>query len=108
MNLKTFYHWSPTSRRASILEHGLLPGSRSTDDLWNPPEICLADSAHMAWRLSGGTTRGAEIASWDLWEVWVLNTHYRKHEQEFRVATPIDRRNVVYVATRVQTRIINR
>lgn len=67
MSRRFLYHWSPVERHQSILEHGLKPGSLSTDGEWRPPYVCLADSPSLAWALSGMTWRGQEHPLWDLW-----------------------------------------
>ena len=61
------YHWAPRARCGQITSQGLLPGSLSTDETWNPDHICFADSPSLAWALSGATARGRRIESWDLW-----------------------------------------
>lgn len=102
-----FFHWAPTERRRSIVRSGLLPNSHSTDRLWRPPYICLADSPRLAWELSGKMHRGKEHKEWDLWEVW---THEQAgYEQlyfdsgalkEIRVYERIYKRNVWLVGSR--------
>lgn len=107
MREHVWFHWSPSSRRKSIQRSGLVPGKFSTDRLWKPPHICLADSPRLAWQLSGGMSRGWEHPEWDLWEVWT-------HEQagyeklyfdsgaikEIRVFDRIYKRNVWLVGSR--------
>ena len=44
------YHWAPTSRRGQISRYGLRPGSLSSDRLWRPPFVCLADGPRAAWQ----------------------------------------------------------
>lgn len=64
------FHWSPTSRRRSIIRHGLRPGHWSTDRAWKPDTIAYAESPSLAWALSAMTNRGRAHHSWDLWAVW--------------------------------------
>lgn len=47
-----------------------MPFSASTDDLWTPPYICLAESPRVGYALSVDTARGKQVKYWDLWEVW--------------------------------------
>lgn len=102
-----WFHWAPSSRRNSINKEGLVPGRWSTDKLWRPPYVCLADTPRLAWSLSGEMPRGRQIASWDLWEVWVgEQTGYETipfdsgATKEIRVYERIYKRNVWLVATR--------
>lgn len=103
------YHWSPTTRRDSIEANGFRPGSRSTDDLWNPPYTCWADSPSLAWGLSGAMERGAEHPSWDLWMIHAEDLDdYEELPfdegggiKEYRVYEPIA--DPWYVATRVRS-----
>jgi len=105
-----WFHWSPTSRRKSITRKGLIPGSYSTDRLWKPPHICLAESPRVAWSLSGAMHRGAEHESWDLWEVWthdlkgyeVLMYDSGTHIKEIRVFERVYKRDVWLVASRMR------
>lgn len=62
------YHWSPVSRRKSILRHGLRPNHRSRDGSWKPPYLCWCRYPGTAWSLSAVHTERA--ARWDLWCVW--------------------------------------
>lgn len=103
------YHWAPTERRKAIKKRGLVPGSWSTDRLWRPPYVCFADSPSLAWVLSGGTARGREHSSWDLWMVWSdrLNGYEELRfddepgkVKEYRVYERVYKRDVWYVATR--------
>ncbi len=62
------YHWSPVSRRESILRYGLKPGSLSRCGQWKPPYVCFSDSPSLAWSLSGALADGTD--AWDLWMMW--------------------------------------
>lgn len=82
------FHWAPTRRRWPIRRHGVRPGELSTDRLWRPPHTCWAASPSLAWALSGATSRGERVESWDLWM-----THRPgdavDHEQEVRISRPV-------------------
>lgn len=102
-----FYHWAPAERRKRICRVGLVPHQWSTDKLWKPPYVCLANSAALAWSLSGGMPRGQHIADWELWEVWV--GEQKGYEElyfdsgvlkEIRVYERIYKRNVEYIGGR--------
>ena len=62
------YHWSPRSRRASILRGGLRMKQRSPDRSWRPPYLCWSKFPNMAWSLSA--THGPKMQVWDLWCAW--------------------------------------
>lgn len=62
------FHWSPTTRRPGILRYGLVPGKRSTCNVWRPPYVCFADSPSWAWALSGALR--PDHPEWDLWQMW--------------------------------------
>jgi hypothetical protein len=106
---KPLFHWSPTARRNQINRRGLVPGSRSVDGLWKPPFVCFADSPSLAWALSGQTSRGQAIKSWDLWQMWsdvptgleeLLFDDDPGRIKEYRVYERIYKRDLWYVATR--------
>jgi hypothetical protein len=59
------YHWAPSGRRGQINRYGLRPGCLSSDRLWHPPYVCLADSPSLAWGLIGRFR--PQIKEWDLW-----------------------------------------
>lgn len=63
MTTLLLYHWSPRANRESIETHGLLPGQRANDGDWNPPHVCLADTADQALTLCHGS------GPLDLWVV---------------------------------------
>jgi hypothetical protein len=106
------YHWSPTTRRPSILRRGLVPGSWSTDRLWRPPHVCFSDNPQMAWNLSGLTARGREVPAWDLWMMSsdvpagyeeILDTYPdtgRAYVKEYRVYERVFKRDLWWVASR--------
>jgi hypothetical protein len=104
----TWYHWAPLDRRKRIKKVGLLPGSWSTDRMWKPPYICLAQTAEIAWSLSGAMPRGQLVKNWDLWEVWVgdqpgfeiIYEDSFDHIKEIRVYERIYKRNIWYVGSR--------
>lgn len=62
------FHWSPISRRASILKQGLVPHSLSGNGEWRAPFVCLAETPSMAYALSIAVH--PEIRAWDLWQCW--------------------------------------
>lgn len=107
--IRLLFHWSPTSRRKQILRRGLMPGSKSVDGLWKPPYVCFADSPSLAWALSGMTSRGSQVKSWDLWQMW-SDVPSRMEElpfdddperiKEYRVYERIFKRDLWYVGTR--------
>jgi hypothetical protein len=105
------YHWSPTSRRASIERLGLVPGRAPTVSSpgWRAPYVCLAENPHWAWQLSGALH--PDVPAWDLWQV-SLGEGHKIHRQrpwgpldgcryyEWRVYDRIYKRGVWLVATR--------
>ena len=100
------YHWAPTTRRAQINRYGLRPGSLSSDRLWKPPYICLADSPRLAWDLIGRFR--PLIREWDLW--WTTSGAVGDHEtipsdngeiREYRVYHRIFKRHLWHVGTRI-------
>ncbi|MBU8830843.1 hypothetical protein [Mycolicibacterium goodii] len=99
------YHWAPTARRGQINRYGLRPGSLSSDRLWKPPYICLADGPLQAWRLIGRFR--PLIHEWDLW--WTTSTAVAGYEvipddngdvREYRVYERIFKRDLWMVGTR--------
>ena len=105
------FHWSPTDRRDRINHDGFQPGQWSTDRLWRPPFVCFSTSPSLAWTLSGDTLRGRRVESWDLWQTW--SDRLEGYEvipfddgspKEYRVYHRIYKRDVWYVATRLQKR----
>lgn len=110
-----FYHWSPTTNRASINKKGLTPGRLTLQGLWRPPYVAFADDPKLGWFLSGRMY--PEIPSWDLWMCYEDNQtsfdgyeiitdtypdsgrHFRK---EYRVYTRVFKRDLYYLATRTQ------
>lgn len=102
------YHWSPTERRSAILSEGFVPGSLSTDEIWNPDYTCWAESPYAAWLLSGDMPRGRLIAEWSLYmtdTAWweeaktLPPLHY---EQEYRLRWVLSPGEFWHVGTRVQ------
>lgn len=71
------YHYSPSTRRDSILKHGLVIGSEpcvnGVEDDHRNPWISLSSTAAQAWFLSGESLSVGgftpESCWWDLWEV---------------------------------------
>jgi len=86
------YHWSPRSRRKSILRHGLKPRSLSHDAEWRPPYVCFSLNPNTAWALAGpyrtvNNTR-------DPRKFWYMT--------EYRTLERIPTSRVVYIATRLR------
>lgn len=103
MNLPfLLFHWSPASRRKSIIRNGLCPGKISRCGQWHPPYLCFSKSPSQAWALSGA--RDTCPGEWDLWMVWsnVLPTGYMG-EKEFRSYERIPKRDVWFVGSRIHT-----
>jgi hypothetical protein len=104
------YHWSPSSRRASINRRGFVPGSLSLCGLWRPPFTCFSDTPELAWILSGRIH--PEVPDWDLWCVdkqdlehveIILDTYYDTHRhyiKEYRVYHRIYKRYIWWVGSR--------
>lgn len=99
------YHWSPVARRASILRHGLRPGSLSRCGQWKPPYICLSDSPSRGWGLSGAMDDAFD--QWDLWMVWSNAAGRLRRRKdggkvviEYRAFDPIPKRHVWWVGSR--------
>lgn len=71
------YHWSPSTRRASIRRRGLVigatPAVNGVEDDHRNPWISLAPTPALAWWMSGEALEGGGFAAedpvWDLWEV---------------------------------------
>lgn len=68
MILGQLYHWSPTERRASIQERGLIPGSPSMVASTEQAHVCLGFDPRSAWAISGAMDF-VEPDDWDLWLV---------------------------------------
>lgn len=95
------YHWSPRARRESIQLQGLVPGSLSTDEVWNPPYVCFARSPSRGWGLSGMTARGEQHEEWDLWMCELDEQLLEELEgKEWRARTAVSPELLWYVATR--------
>ena len=62
------YHWSPRSRRSSILKRGLRVRQKSPDGSWRLPYLCWCRYPNAAWALSA--THGPKMQIWDLWCAW--------------------------------------
>lgn len=69
MRTRILYHWSPKSRRKSILRYGLCPGKLSRCGQWRPPYLCFSDSPSLAWACSAEFNWSKE-KHWDLWMMW--------------------------------------
>ena len=62
------YHWSPRSRRSSILKRGLRVRQKSPNGSWRPPYLCWCKFPNVAWALSA--MHGPKMQVWDLWCAW--------------------------------------
>lgn len=102
------FHWSPVSRRQSILKQGLVPGKGSPlwRDGFRAPYICFCRTPSMAWCLSA--TQG-KPRKWDLWCVWSHHVESYKIKRqngrqwwkaEYRVPARIPKSRVWFVGTR--------
>jgi hypothetical protein len=99
------FHWSPVSRRKSILKYGLCPNKISKDNLWRPPYVCFSPSPSMAWCL---TVMHCGSMDYDLWMMWSSvpkklfpvfpGCHERR--QEYRAFERIMKKDIWYVGTR--------
>ena len=102
------YHWSPVSRRKSILRLGLVPGRRSRDLAWRSPYLCFCRFPNTAWALSA--THSGAAGRWDLWCAWSDAARpYRVHNfhskakwwlAEYRVHHRIPKKDIWHVGTR--------
>lgn len=63
------YHWSPTSRRDTILREGLKPYSEPVTSTVAFAYICLSPTASSSWSLSGDMGWTTDEDNWDLWQV---------------------------------------
>ena len=94
------YHWSPRSRRKSILKYGLVPGSISRCGQWRSKYICFSDSPSAAWGLSGALDGPQE---WDMWMAWSRDIKLNQtswHKNEFRAYHRVYKRQIWYVGSR--------
>jgi len=96
------YHWSPSARRVSILQQGLVLYANPTVQTARYPYICFGASPQIAWNLSAQTLVDDEACgdAWDLWEVKLTNTDqiefltswgYDIYEIRSRKSIPADR-----------------
>lgn len=105
------YHWSPVSRRKSILRHGLRPLSKPTaeweEDNWRAPWTCFSRYPNAAWAVSA--THSKRPGKWDLWCVWsdrvggyylTRNVNKEWWLTEYRVPRAIPKKNIWLVGTR--------
>lgn len=109
------YHWSPSSNRSGIIRYGLLPYKKTLQGDWRPPYISFSDDPLLAWVLSG--KMWPDISSWDLWMCHFSSQtsfdHYeiildtfpdtrRHYIKEYRIYTRVYKRDLTYLATRIQ------
>lgn len=102
MIIGPIYHWSPSSRRDSILRDGLKifsePVTHSGEESY--PYLCFGTSPSAAWGLSGDMEWNSEHENWDLWQIRLSDddeVHYRADfgpnikEIRTRNSIPVDR-----------------
>lgn len=103
------FHWSPRSRRKSILRHGLCPKKKSRCGQWRPPYICYSRCPSLAWVLSAEFS--GKTGWWDLWQVWSDNVGEWEslpydnnpsypYPKEHRVYKRIPKRHIWHVGSR--------
>jgi hypothetical protein len=100
------FHWSPISRRKSILRYGLCPNKISRCGQWKPPYVCFSRSPSLAWCLSAMLSE--KRSEWDLWMVWsdllngyeTISTDGSHKPTEYRVYHRIMKKDIWYVGTR--------
>ncbi len=109
-----FYHWSLTKNRSSINKLGLMINRLTLQGEWRLPFISFSDDPWLGWTLSGNMF--PEIKERDLWMCHVPSQtsfeHYeiltdtypetgRHFIKEYRVYTRVYKRDLIYLATRV-------
>lgn len=64
------FHWSPSSRRKSIMRRGLRVGRPHVthSDGWRAGYLCFSASPSLAWVLSAKAVNAP--GEWDLWMTW--------------------------------------
>ncbi len=108
--LPALYHWSPATRRTSVFERGLIPGSPSAvASCTHLPYTCLGFTPSGAWSLSGATAHG-EVEDWDLWQVRVpagaevhVRPEFGDELHEVKVYTVIPPHHVWWTGCRTDT-----
>lgn len=83
------YHWSPASRRKSIMRNGLIPGKKPVQSSQAFPYLCWSDSPSLAWALSGVYDNTGQ--EWDLWMTW--SNRLGKLEKRRDLGFPTEYRN---------------
>lgn len=131
LHLPPLYHWSAPRARAGIVRRGLRPSCATSasmlpvnpethvglhfdedDEVWLFEAVCLGTSPIHAWALSGDiSAQQGEV--WDLWEVrldeddLVFPHSFRGPAlDEIRVANPIPKSRVTWVAERRHSRTL--
>jgi hypothetical protein len=122
--LHAVYHWSPTSRRKSIVRSGLLPRTPTLVEIFGEPQgprllepsdgfdtakgICLGTSPSHAWSQCGAIW-GEKGEVWDLWQVllknsdqtqFMSNPHDGSRLGEIRVINRIPKSRLWHVGSR--------
>ena len=100
------YHWSPVSKRKSIMRDGLCPHRISNKGNWRSPYTCFCRYPSTAWGLSANHNK---IKRWDLWCCWTdavgkyetINFGGKWWMTEYRVRSRIPKSKVWHVGTRV-------
>ena len=101
------YHWSPASRRKSILKYGLVPGKKSVCGTWNPPYVCFSKSPSYSY--GSCAFYKTDVKEWDLWMVWsnslevyeILPPLKGCDTKEYRVYHRIKKSRIWYVGSRL-------
>lgn len=101
---KCLYHWSPRSRRASILKHGLQINRRSLDGQWKPHYICFSDNPARALQLCPHIPKNTVL---DLYVVWPDSDYHVTRQSpgrgfcpEWRIYHDIPKKRLSYIASR--------
>lgn len=106
MKLSTcLYHWSPYSRRASILLNGLVVGSESPISGRKSTSICFHPCPVKAWALKENGDNNDHHPYWDLWMVqgdslehFEISSEWEK--EEVRTGLTVPSAAVHYVGSR--------
>lgn len=96
------YHWAPSARRKGIERRGLVPGSRSRDQQWRPPFVCL--SRNPAYAIASTNAQVPVAESMDLWmldlaELPIPREEFDWHD-EMRFYERIPARYLTYLGSR--------
>lgn len=106
MRAITYYHWSPSSNRQSIQQHGLLthrPAIGTPE--YKASYICASRNKDIGWVLAKGRTENG--TTWDCWAFTVPTHYYRSNRQaegydEYRIHGNIPTNRINLEETRTQ------